>query len=98
MCKIGTRVGPLFPKELGTNNSVSGLVLSNNLLYNLCSFAWESVHLEKSSSLKIICVEQKMIFPYIWHIKRYPLSLYLMNIINLECGMSLFLKFLKKIS
>ena len=65
VCKIGTRVGPLFPKELGTNNSVSGLVLSNNLLYNLCSFAWESVHLEKSSSLKIICVEQKMIFPYI---------------------------------
>ena len=69
VCKIGTRVGPSFPEELGTNDSVSGLVLSNNLSYNLCSFAWELVHLEKISSSKITCVEQKIIFPCIWHIK-----------------------------
>jgi len=39
VCKIGTRVDPSFSEELGTNNSVSGLVLSNNSLYNLCYFA-----------------------------------------------------------
>ena len=38
VCRMGTRAGPSFPEELGTDNSVSKLVLSNNLLYNLYSF------------------------------------------------------------
>jgi len=33
-----TGVGLSFSEDLGINNSVSRLVLSNNLLYNLCSF------------------------------------------------------------
>ena len=47
MCGIGTRAGSSFLEELDINNSVSGLVLSNNSSYNLCSFAWELVHLGK---------------------------------------------------
>jgi len=39
MCGMGTRAGSSFSKELGTNDSVSRLVLSNNSLYNLHSFA-----------------------------------------------------------
>jgi len=62
VCRMGTRAGLSFPEELCANNSVSGLVLSNNLLYNLYSFAWELVHLEKSSLSKMACVEWKMIF------------------------------------
>jgi len=69
MCQMDIGAGPSFPEELGANNPVSGLILSSNLLYNLCSFAWESVHLEKSFSSKIACVEWKMIFLCIWHIK-----------------------------
>jgi len=57
VCGMDTRADPSFPEELGTNNSVSGLVLSNNLLYNLCSFAWELVYLGKSPSSKMACVE-----------------------------------------
>ena len=55
-----------FPEGLGTNNSVSGLILSNNLSYNLCSFIWKSVHLEKSPSSNMACMEWKMIFPSVW--------------------------------
>ena len=35
MGRTGTRAGPSFPESLSANNSVSRLVLSNNLLYNL---------------------------------------------------------------
>ena len=38
MCRIGTGKGLSFPKELSTDDSVSGLILSNNLSYNLYSF------------------------------------------------------------
>jgi len=38
VCRIGTRAGLSFPEELGTDNSVSKLILSNDLLYNLHSF------------------------------------------------------------
>jgi len=41
---MGTGAGLYFPKKLDTNDSVSELVLSNNLLYNLCSFVWELVY------------------------------------------------------
>ena len=34
ICGMGTRVDSFFPEELGTNNSISRLVLSNNSLYN----------------------------------------------------------------
>ena len=50
MCGMGTGADLSFSEELGVNNSVSRLVLSNNLLYNLCSFVWELVYLEKSHS------------------------------------------------
>ena len=63
MYGIDTRAGPSFSEELGTNNSISGLILSNNLLYNLCSFVWELVYWEKSSLSKIAYIEHKMIFP-----------------------------------
>ena len=89
VCRMDTEAGPSFLEELGTNDSVSRLVLSNNSLYNLYSFTWELVYLGKSPSLKMTCVEQKMIFPCVWHIKQYPLFSYLMNIINSECGVSL---------
>ena len=41
---IGTGAGLSFLKGPGANNSVSVLFLSGNLLYNLYSFAQESVH------------------------------------------------------
>ena len=41
---IGTGAGPSFLEGSGTVNSVSGLILSSSLLYNLYSFAQESVH------------------------------------------------------
>ena len=78
-CGMSTGADPSFPEVLGANDSISGLVLSNNLLYSLHSFVWELVHLGKSSSSKIACVEQKMIFSCIWHIKWYSLFSYLMN-------------------
>ena len=55
--RMGTGAGPSFLEGLGTDDSVSRLILSNNLLYNLCSFVWKSVYLRKGSSLKIVCVE-----------------------------------------
>ena len=57
MYRLDTGVGLSFPEGSGTDNFVSGLILSNNLSYNLHSFAWESVYLEKSPSLKMACVE-----------------------------------------
>ena len=39
MCGICTGVGLYFPEELGANNSISELVLSNKSSYNLHSFA-----------------------------------------------------------
>ena len=39
MCGMGTRADPSFSEELDANNSVSRLILSDNLLYNLYSFA-----------------------------------------------------------
>ena len=86
---IDTRAGLSFLEKSGANNSVSKLILSNNLLYSLYSFVWELVHLGKSPSSKMAGVEWKMIFPCIWCIKQYPLSSYPMNIINSEYGMSL---------
>ena len=62
MYGIDTGASPSFPEESDTDDSISRLILSNNLLYNLHSFAWELVHLEKISSLKIAYIEQKMIF------------------------------------
>jgi len=89
MCGIGTGASPSFSEELDINDSVSGLVLSNNSLYNLHYFAWELVHLEESSSSKMACIEWKMVFLCICCMKQYLLSSYLMNIINSECGASL---------
>jgi len=84
-----TGAGPSFPEGSGIDDFVSELILSNNLSYNLHSFVWESVHLEKSSSSKMAYAEWKMIFPYIWCIKQYSLFLCPMNIINSEHGTSL---------
>ena len=89
VCGMGIGAGPSFLEELGTNDSISGLVLSNNSSYNLHSFVWELVHLGKSFSSKIACMKQKMVFPYVWHIKWHPLFSYSMNIINSEYGASL---------
>jgi len=90
ICGMGTGVDSFFPEELGTNNSISRLVLSNNSLYNLCSFTWKLVYLGKSPSSKIACVEEKkIVFPYIWCIKWYLLFSYPINIINSEYGVSL---------
>ncbi len=55
--RIGTRASLSFPEGLDTDNSISGLILSNNLLYNLYSFVWESVYLKKSFLSKMECVE-----------------------------------------
>jgi len=88
MCKVGTRTGLSFPEGSNADNSVSRLILSNNLSYNLCSFVWELVHLEKNPSSKIVCVECKMIFSYSWCIKQYSLFSYPINFINLEYGTS----------
>jgi len=63
--RIGTRAGPSFLKGPDIDNSVSVLILFNNLLYNLYSFAWELVYLEKSSLSKIVYIKWKMIFPYV---------------------------------
>ena len=61
MCGVGAGASSSFPKELGVNNSVSGLILSNNLLYNLCFFVCELVHLEKSFSSKIVLLQLKLL-------------------------------------
>ena len=57
VCEMSTRADPSFPEELGTNNFIFELVLSNSLSYNLHSFAYELVYLEKSSLSKLACVE-----------------------------------------
>jgi len=44
---MDTSVSLFLLEDLGINNSISGLILSNNLLYDLCSFVWELVHLKK---------------------------------------------------
>jgi len=62
VCGIDTGLGSSLSKGLDTNNFVSRLILSNNLSYNIYSFAWELVYLGKNSSLKMVCVEQKMAF------------------------------------
>ena len=59
---MSIRVGLSLPEGLNTNNSISGLILSNNLLYNLCSFTQELVHLEKNSLSKMAYMEQKIKF------------------------------------
>ena len=61
VCGMDTGAGLSFPERSDTNNSVSKLVLSNNLSYNLYSFVQELVYLEKSLLLKMVCMEQKMI-------------------------------------
>jgi len=53
VCGIGTGAGLSFSKELDTDDSVSGLILSNNLSYNLYSFVWKSVYLGKIFLLNI---------------------------------------------
>ena len=57
MGETGTRADLSLPESLSANNSVSRLVLSNNLLYSLYFFASESVHSEKNFTLKMACVE-----------------------------------------
>jgi len=57
VCEMDTRAGLFFPKGSGTDDSVSRLILSNKLLYNLCSFAWKLVYLGKSLSSKMAYVE-----------------------------------------
>ena len=42
VCGMSTGADSSFSEELGTNDSVSGLVLSNNSLYNLYSFIYRS--------------------------------------------------------
>jgi len=67
MCGIDTGASLSFLEEPGTNDSISRLILSNNLSYNLCSFVWELVHLGKSSSSKIVYVVENDISLYIAH-------------------------------
>ena len=57
MCVINNRASPSFPEELDTDDSISRLILSNNLLYNLYSFIWESIYLGNFFSSKIVYVE-----------------------------------------
>jgi len=63
--KINTRISLSKIEGPSTDDFVSGLILSNNLSYNLCSFTWESVHLEKNFLSNIAYLEWKIIFPYI---------------------------------
>ena len=69
ICKIGTGAGPSFPEELDVNDSVSELVLSSNSSYNLHLFVWELVYLGKSPLSEMACIEQKIVFLCIWHMK-----------------------------
>ena len=54
---MDTKTDLFFLKKSDTDNSISKLILSNNQLYNLHSFPWESVYLGKNSLLKIVCVK-----------------------------------------
>jgi len=40
VCEIGIEADPSLLEGLDTDYSVSGLILFNNLLYNLCFFTW----------------------------------------------------------
>ena len=59
---MDTRAGLSLLEGPGTDDSISRLILSNKLLYNLYSFIQKSVHLEKSSLLNIACVKWKITF------------------------------------
>jgi len=50
--RMGAGAGPSFPEGSSANNSISELVLSNNSLYNLYSFAWKLVYLGEVSHQK----------------------------------------------
>ena len=67
---MGIKAGLFFLKESDIDNFVSGLILPNNLSYNLCSFKRELIHLGKSSSSKMAYVKWKITFSYVWHIKQ----------------------------
>jgi len=62
MGRMGTRVGLSLLEGLSTDNSISRLILSNNLLYNWCFLAQELIYLGKNSSSKIVYVKWKMIY------------------------------------
>ena len=47
MCEIDTGAGSSFSEGLDNDNSISELILSNNLSYSLCSFKKKLVYLEK---------------------------------------------------
>ena len=66
---MDTKAGLSLLKGLDTDNSIFELILFNNLLYNLYSFTQDLVYLGKNFLSKIVCVEQKIIFPCIWYIK-----------------------------
>ena len=66
---MDTEAGLSSLKGLDTNNSISQLILFNNLLYNLYSFTQDFVYLGKNFLSKIVCVEQKIIFSCVWYIK-----------------------------
>ena len=66
---MDTKAGLSSLKGLDTDNSIFELILFNNLLYNLYSFTQDLVYLGKNFLSKIVCVEQKIIFPCIWYIK-----------------------------
>ena len=70
MGEMSTRAGSSLMEGSGADDSVSGLTLSNNLLYNLYSLIQDLVYSEKNSLLKIAYIEWKMIFPCIWCIKQ----------------------------
>jgi len=55
--EMSTGAGLSLLKDSDTDNTVSRLILSNNLLYNLHSFTQEPVYLEKNFLLKITYVE-----------------------------------------
>ena len=59
------RAGLSLPEGLDTDNFISKLIWSNDLLYNLYSFVQESVHLGKNFLSKMVCIEWKITFPYV---------------------------------
>jgi len=65
VCRMNYRVGLSSPEGPDTENFISRLIWSNDLLHNLCSFVQESVYLGKNFSLKMVCMEWKIIFPYV---------------------------------
>ena len=57
ICEISTKVDLSFLEGLDTNDSVSRLILSNNLSYNLCFFHKSQYIWKKSFLSKIVYVE-----------------------------------------